>query len=159
MISSADWQKIMDEMARTGQWLYPEDPGHRGSATATTPSTPAPSPSRLTAFLPALKVTSPASLQAINPPDGVALQWDPVPGALGFIVHAMSMSHTQDVTTIIRWVSTINKPPDRVQSDYQQATSIADGPGERRAAGAGYDPVAWCPRASSRPPRTCSWST
>lgn len=80
----------------------------------------------LAGFLPVLKVTSPAKLAEVNLPEGIELKWDPVPGARGFIVHAMSMTREGHKSTIIRWVSTLQKPPERVQDDYQQATTIAD---------------------------------
>ncbi len=80
----------------------------------------------LAGFLPVLNVTSPAKLAEANLPEGVELKWNPVPGARGFIVHAMSMTREGNKSTIIRWVSTLQKPPERVQDDYEQATTIAD---------------------------------
>jgi hypothetical protein len=124
---TGNWAKIQEQMARSASGSngkLPETVVGQGNYILNTGGLTIP----LGGFLPAIKVETPASLNAVNLPDGIQVTWDPVPGARGFILHAMSMTRSPDGSqmTLIRWVSTMVKPPERVQNDYEQATSIAD---------------------------------
>ena len=127
MPPAAGWEKMMEERARTASGSAPitlDAATGQGSYTLNTGNLTMP----LAGFLPALHVTAPAALNSVNLPDGILVTWDPVPGARGFILHAMSMTKEGDKTTLIRWVSTLQQPPERVQNsdDYQQDTTISD---------------------------------
>ena len=124
-VPSAEWQQMLAERARTAAGTtdtLPEKVVGQGNYTLNTGNLTMP----LAGFLPPLKVTSPAALNDVNLPDGIEIKWDPVPGALGFILHAFSMTREGDKSTLIRWVSTLHEPPQRVRDDYQQETTIAD---------------------------------
>jgi hypothetical protein len=127
MPPSADWQKLLEERARTAsgsaQIMLDAATG-QGDYTLNTGKLTMP----LAGFLPGLHVTAPAALASVNLPDGIPVTWDPVPGARGYILRAMSMTKEGDKTTLIRWVSTLQQPPGRVQNgeDYQQDTTISD---------------------------------
>lgn len=84
----------------------------------------------LDGFLPAIKVTQPKSLNEIDLTEGIAVEWDAVEGARGYILHAMAMvgggtGQAQEMTTI-QWVSTLREPPERVRGGYTVATTIQD---------------------------------
>ena len=125
MPPAGDLQKYLDDLAKTASGSndkLPEKVVGAGDYTLNTGSQTIP----LAGFLPPIKVTAPASLMTSKPEEGIELKWDPVPGALGFIIHATSMTKEGDKLTIVRWVSTLQEPPVRVQNDYQQETTIAD---------------------------------
>ena len=80
----------------------------------------------LDGFLGPIKVTQPEALSEVELPAGIDVEWEPVDGARGYILHATAMSgQAQDMTTI-QWVSTLNEPPERVRSDYTVGTTIQD---------------------------------
>jgi len=81
----------------------------------------------LAGFLPPLKLLEPKSLAEVKPEEGIALRWEPVAGAKGFLVHATGMVFQEErISTIITWVSTRREPPERVRSDYEVATTVED---------------------------------
>jgi hypothetical protein len=83
----------------------------------------------LDGFLPAIKVTQPESLQEVDLTQGIDVQWEPVTGAKGYILHAMGMTGQPGQAqgmTVIQWVSTLKEPPMRVRTGYEQETTIAD---------------------------------
>lgn len=81
----------------------------------------------LDGFLPAIEVSKPEGLNDVDPNAGFTVEWKPVAGARGFIIHAMgTVMAGGKMTKMIHWVSTLNQPPERVWYDYQQATTIAD---------------------------------
>jgi hypothetical protein len=83
----------------------------------------------LDGFLPPVKVTQPEALAEVKLADGFEVEWEPVAGARGYILHAMAMvgqMGQMNNMTIISWVSTLKEPPERVRQDYEQATTIAD---------------------------------
>jgi len=83
----------------------------------------------LDGFLPPIKVTQPESLQEVDLTQGIGVQWEPVTGAKGYILHAMGMTGQPGQVqgmTVIQWVSTLGEPPMRVRTGYEQETTIAD---------------------------------
>ncbi len=124
-IPSTQWQQIQAERDRTATGTtdtLPDNVVGQGNYTLNTGDLTMP----LAGFLPPLKVTSPVALNEVNLPDGIEVKWNPVPGTRGFILHGLSMTREGNKSTIIRWVSTLQEPPPRVQDDYQQETTIAD---------------------------------
>ncbi len=84
----------------------------------------------LDGFLSPIKVTQPESLAEVDLAQGIDVEWEAVTGARGYILHAMGMEGALggpvQATKITLWVSTLQEPPQRVQQDYEQATTIAD---------------------------------
>lgn len=85
----------------------------------------------MTGFLPPLKVTAPEDFGEVVPADGFTLEWEPVAGARGYIVHVngqkMDMADESNITMDMTWwVSTRDEPPMRVRYGYRQETTISD---------------------------------
>ncbi|HCA45808.1 MAG TPA: hypothetical protein DEP45_00225 [Armatimonadetes bacterium] len=83
----------------------------------------------LDGFLPPLKMISP-DMSQLAPAEGIAVEWEPITGARGYLVSAVGTNMGGDEDnmkmTITSWYSTINEPPMRIRGGYQQATTIAD---------------------------------
>lgn len=107
-----------------GETKLPANAVGRGEYVLNTGGASAP----LDGFLPALNVKQPEGLADVKLSEGIDVQWDPVPGARGFILYAFSTKQNgKNSMTMTRWVSTQNEPPERIRSDdYEQATTIAD---------------------------------
>ncbi|MCE5217954.1 hypothetical protein LLH03_13100 [bacterium] len=117
-------QKVFDEMARTAdgsESQFPEAAVGKGTYVLNTGGT-----AQLDGFLPPVKVTTPEFLPEVDVTKGIDVAWEPVAGARGYILHASEMVNAPNKMSAIRWVSTLNEPPERVQSGYEQDTSIAD---------------------------------
>lgn len=85
----------------------------------------------MTGFLPPLKVTAPEDFAQVVPAEGFTLEWEPVAGARGYIVHVsgqkIEMAGQNDIRMQMTWwVSTRDEPPMRVRYGYRQETTIAD---------------------------------
>jgi hypothetical protein len=83
----------------------------------------------LDGFLPPIKVGQPESLQEVDLTQGIEVEWEAVAGAKGYILHAMGMTGQPGQVqgmTIIQWVSTLQEPPERVRTGYEQETTIDD---------------------------------
>jgi hypothetical protein len=86
----------------------------------------------LDGFLPPMNVLNPPDLGTANLAEGLKIEWEPVAGARGYILHANGMSMDmsggaqQMKVTILQWVSTLVEPPVRVRGSYRQETTIAD---------------------------------
>jgi len=119
-----DFGAMMDEMEKTAtgqEPVAPEDVVGQGDYVLNTGGT-----APLDGFLPAIKVTQPEDLNEVDLTQGIDVQWEPVEGARGYILHAMAMvGQMQDMTTI-QWISTLNEPPERVRSGYTVETTIQD---------------------------------
>lgn len=117
-------QVDMEKEARGDEAKLPADVVGKGDYQLNTGAISMP----LDGFLPAIQVTQPETLADVDPAAGITLNWKPVEGARGYIVHVMEMVRGEgNSMTITTWVSTVNEPPERVRSSgYEQATSIAD---------------------------------
>jgi len=116
--------KVFDEMARTAEGSESEFPPTavgKGTYVLNTGGT-----AELAGFLPPVKVTTPEFLPDVDVTKGIDIVWEPVAGARGYILHASEMVNAPNKMSAIRWVSTLNEPPERVQYGYEQDTSIAD---------------------------------
>jgi hypothetical protein len=85
----------------------------------------------MTGFLPPLKVTAPEDFGEVVPAEGFTLEWEPVAGARGYIIHVngqqMDVADENDMKmAMTAWVSTRDEPPMRVRYGYQQQTTISD---------------------------------
>ncbi len=85
----------------------------------------------MSGFLPPLKVTAPDDFSEVVPAEGFTLEWEPVAGARGYIVHVngqkMEMAGQNDMRMDMTcWVSTRDEPPMRVRYGYRQETTISD---------------------------------
>ncbi|NLO72504.1 MAG: hypothetical protein GX100_00160 [candidate division WS1 bacterium] len=117
-----DWEAELDKIASGSTEELPLDAAGQGNYVLNTGGLTA----TLDGFLPPLKISQPGSLAELDLTQPITVQWKPVPGARGFILHAMAMYSEAEAYTVVQWVSTLNEPPERVKTDYEQATTIAD---------------------------------
>jgi hypothetical protein len=116
------WMLDMEKSASGSESKLPATAVGHGSYVLNTGGTAV-----LDGFLPAIQVTTPDDISAVKLEDGIDVQWQPVTGARGFILHATAMAGDPGAAqTFTTWVSTLHEPPARVLNGYEQDTSISD---------------------------------
>jgi hypothetical protein len=117
-----DLDATLDRVATGSQGQFPEDAVGQGNYVLNTGGTAV-----LDGFLPPIKVTAPKAIAAIAASEGIDVQWEPVEGARGYILHASTFrSEGENAMTVTEWVSTLHEPPGRVRQGYEQETTIDD---------------------------------
>lgn len=118
-------REIDNRQAEGSETNLPATVGGRGDYVLNTGGT-----ATLDGFLPPLQMRSPDMAQ-LTPAEGIAVEWEPVAGARGYLVSATGMNmdagdEDNMKMTSISWYSTLNEPPVRIRGGYQQETTIAD---------------------------------